>query len=141
MKNNCTSYKNLKEKFLLDESDSLPDIEIEEPISISTDSNDSHEPNEENDLNAFVSLLNSAISNEWNQIETVKSYITTIDSINNDNINKEDITLILNQIVDEKTMHVGMYQKAIELLDITPSNLVDKGEDKAEELIEPLKEN
>ena len=82
------------------------------------------------EINAFSSLLTNSISREWDSIENLKSDVVTI--ISNKPELAPAVTDIINVIIDEKIMHVGMLQKALELISEEQMDLVKAGEEKAE---------
>jgi len=82
------------------------------------------------EINAFSSLLTNSISREWDSIENLKSDVVTI--ISNKPELAPSVTDIINVIIDEKIMHVGMLQKALELIAEEQMDLVKAGEEKAE---------
>lgn len=98
------------------------------------------EPSEQVQQNAFSDLINAAIQKEWDIISQINSLIATFDFEYKDE-NKDDITAILNQLVDDSTINVGMLHKVAELVSTKTSELLDSGEEKAEEIIsEPAKD-
>ena len=126
--------KKLQEKLLLEEPedieavemsvDELPPVELDKPIEI-----EEPQVSEEDKSNSFIDVLSMEMSETYNDISSLKSILTTL---NNELSNRDDIKDILNTIVDERAMHVGMLQKAIELLNEEHKELVDAGEEKAE---------
>lgn len=142
-KNNCYETeeeaieraKSLKKGIAIevDESlkeENLPDVELEEPITISDTKFELEEPSEEVVLNANVGLINDLISREWELINEYKSIIATLELDK-----QEELIAILNSVVDEKTIQLGMLNKAVELLDDDSVELMKQGEDKAEEIL------
>ena len=126
--------RKLQEKILLEEPkdieavemsvDELPPVELDKPIEI-----EEPQVSEEDKSNSFIDVLSMEMSETYNDISSLKSILTTL---NNELPNRDDIKDILNTIVDERAMHVGMLQKAIELLNEEHKELVDAGEEKAE---------
>ena len=126
--------KKLQEKLLLEEPedieavemsvDELPPVELDKPIEV-----EEPQVSEEDKSNSFIDVLSMEMSETYNDISSLKSILTTL---NNELPNRDDIKDILNTIVDERAMHVGMLQKAIELLNEEHKELVDAGEEKAE---------
>lgn len=92
------------------------------------------EPSPEIQQNAFSDLINAAIQKEWEIISQINSLIATFDYEYKEE-NKDDITAILNQLVDDSTINVGMLHKVAELVSTKTSELLDSGEEKAEEII------
>lgn len=124
--------KKLQEKILLEEPedkvemsvDELPPVELDEPITI-----EEPEVSDEIKTNGFVDMLSYEIGEVYNSISSLKSILTTLGTELSD---KQDVRDILNAIIDERTIHVGMLQKAIDLLNDEHKELVDAGEEKAE---------
>ena len=90
------------------------------------------EPSEETKKAALVQMINDTINSEWDSLNTIKSDIATLES---EAPEKEDIKIILNNILTEKTIHIGMLTKALSLLDDGSQELMDAGVEKAEEII------
>ena len=79
-------------------------------------------------------MINQLIQNKWNMISEIKSVIATMESSYED-ANKENIQNILNSIVDDITINIGMLHKVITLVDNNSSNLLQSGQEKAEDII------
>lgn len=126
--------KKLQEKIILEEPqdkvemnvDELPPVELEEPITV-----DMPEISEEEKNNGFINILSSEVSDVYNNLASLKSILVTLDS---DLPNRDDIKDIIEEIINERTVHVGMLQKAIDLLSEDHKELVDVGEEKAEQI-------
>ena len=93
-----------------------------------------NEINPEVEKQAFISSIDNLIQSAWALNGDIQSIIATFDD-NYKGENLEDIKDILNRAVDDLTINIGMFNKAIELIDNKRSDLVDAGEEKAEELI------
>lgn len=95
-----------------------PDLGIEEP---------------EVDLglrdNAIVGVLTSLVTDAYANIDSIKSAIATIST---ELPERGDITAILSSVADERTTHVGMLQRAIDLIDGKSQGLVDSGKELAD---------
>lgn len=114
----------IKEAILLDEPiDELPPVEIS-PTNID-------EPKVDNEIknNAMSSIIANEISNTYTSIDSIKSIIATISS---EMPGREDVVAILNQLVDDNTIHIGMLQKAMDLIDGKSNDLIDAGVESAE---------
>lgn len=114
----------IKEAILLDEPiDELPPVAIS-PTEI-------EEPKVDDSIkeNAMSSIIANEISSTYNSIDSIKSIIATISS---EMPEREDVIAIMNQLVDDKTIHVGMLQKAIDLIDGKTNELIDNGIEAAE---------
>ena len=140
-----TKVKYLTEKIILEEpedevtdkveisTEPLPDAVLDEPIKID-------EPiiSDELKQNSFVDMLSGEISDVYSNISALKSVLTTLGL---DLPERTDVQDILNEIINERTMHVGMLQKAIDLLNEEHKELLDAGEEKAEQIAsEPANE-
>ena len=122
--------KRLQEKILLEEPEfddniTMPEAELSEPIKVDPT------PEEVVD-NGYAGLINMAITNEWSNINSYKDMIAnfTVD-------NKfPEVVDILNQIIDDNTIIVGMLTKALEIIDgPQPQELMQQGIEKAENAI------
>ena len=116
-------------KKLLDESKATiveEDIYLEEP-------EDNQEISEGQIKSAFTALMNDIVKDEFALIEKYNSVIATLEA--EDVENKDDILAIVKTILDEKNINVGMLTKALEIVDNTSTELMNKGLEKAEEII------
>lgn len=86
-------------------------------------------PNAENNLDLLTPIQN-LISSQWNTISEVNNLISSINEIYKGS-NKDQITNILNQMLDDFTINVGMLNRVIELT----NPLINSGVEKAEEII------
>ena len=124
--------KKLQEKILLEEpidkveidANELPPVELKEPITI-------EEPivSEEDKANGFINMLSYEVGEIYNNISSLKSILVTL---KNDLPERDDVRDIIEEVINERTIHVGMLQKAIDLLSEDHKELVDSGEEKAE---------
>ena len=133
--------RKLQEKILLEEPvdsvemkvDELPPVELDKPIEV-----EETQVSDEVKSNGFIDMLSYEVSEVYNSISSLKSVLTTLDS---ELSNRDDIKDILNTIIDERTIHIGMLQKAIDLLSDDHKELLDAGEEKAEAIAsEPAKD-
>lgn len=135
----------LREKFILNEDEDkmevIPAAELsQEPLPLDElefhlDGLTNEEPvSEEIKTNAFIGMVNSAIGAEWLSIEDLNGMVATILS-DKPKQGADAAIEIIKQLVEEKTAHVGMLQKVLELLDENTAELVKGGEDKAEEIV------
>jgi len=114
----------IKEAILLDEPiDELP------PVVMSTP--EIEEPTIDDSIkeNAMSSVIANEIANTYASIDSIKSIIATLSS---EMPEREDIIAIMNQLIDDKTIHVGMLQKAMDLIDGKSNELIDGGIEAAE---------
>ena len=124
------------DKLVLDESkavlveEELPAVEITGPIGVEKDA-DVPEVTEEDKENAFYGLVSDLLRSKFDEIDQINSIITTITYESGD----EDIVEILKEIADEDSIHLGMYQKVLEIIKPEASKTMDAGVDKAEEII------
>lgn len=108
----------------------LPHAEVEIPTIKETPI---EEPSIEIKENAIAGMLGSEVSNAYNSIDSLRSVIATIAA---EVPNREDILTILNGIIDNTTLQIGMLQKAIDLIDGKSNDLLSNGNDVAEDAIQ-----
>ena len=127
--------KKLTEKLILEEP--IDEIEVEEK-DIEIPEAELEEPIQVNDIlqdvvdNAYGNLISNSISREWDDINSYKDLVAQFVSDNQ----FPEVVDILNQLIDDKTINVGMLTKALELINGTEqNNLMQQGIDKAEEVI------
>ena len=104
----------LKEAILLEEPiDELPSVKLDAPITI-------EEPQVDETIkeNAMASIISNEISSTYMSIDSIKSAIATISSEMPER--------------DDKTISIGMLQKAVDLIDGKSENLIDNGNEAAE---------
>ena len=111
------------------------EIPVEKPIEEPKIETPVEEPSPTVEEHAFTDMINNAIQQEWNLISALNGIAATFDFEYKDG-NKQDIINVLNQIVDDTTINIGMLHKAAELVSLKTSELLDAGEEKAEEIIE-----
>ena len=136
---------------LIEEDDedpkALPDAELDEPIVVSTEIDQEAEPKDEKDdgtkdeeadedlkNGAICSTINSFLNEKFNEIDGIKSLIATI-GYEFPEGGKDDIVGILNSVLDDCNIHIGVYQKALAELDPESQIAIEKGKDKAEDII------
>lgn len=118
--------KLIEEAILLDEPiDELPVAEVPE-IGI-------EEPEVEPEIqsNAISSIIANEVSSSYSRIDSLKGIVATISSEMPD---KGEVIAILNSLIDEDTVQIGMLQKAMDLIDGKSSELIGSGEDTAEDI-------
>lgn len=126
-------------KALLESDDkNLPDALPEEPITVSTSEEAQVDSEalesgvtEETINNATYIEVNNIIQSEFNSISEIKSLINTINEVGG----LENVKAILDEIVNETSIVVGMLNKALELVDDSHTTKVEEGEAKAEEVV------
>lgn len=85
--------------------------------------------------NACQDLINNLTQEAWNFISSVNSSIATIeDGLKNEETKKEIIEL-LNTIVDDATINIGILHKVFSLINSNKADLIASGEEKAEDII------
>lgn len=117
--------KLLKEKLVLQDSNIIKESE-EEKVKETSEMND-----------ALQSVINTEISNTYNNINDLKSILATV-SYNSKNVGVEDI---INEIIDNRTVHIGMLQTVLSMLGSDSSELIETGEDVAEKIAGELEAN
>ena len=133
--------KELKEKLLLEEpveAEELPAVEITEPVVV-TDTeleNAVEEVEPEVEENAFAGLLSDEIANNYSSIDNYKSIKVTLDSSNLDEDTKASVNKIIEDIIDNKTIEIGMLQTALEQINPDMIQLIDDGAEYADSVIE-----
>lgn len=138
-----------KDRFILLEEETqeiLPAVELQqEPLTLSPAPETL--PTEENipeevKVNAFSSLINGAISREFESIDALNSAISTFMVERPEDLASIEI---FKRIIEEKTAHVGMLQAVMGIVDGKVAELVKSGKEKAEEIVaaepEELKED
>lgn len=119
----------------------LPDALPEEPIIVATDPDGGVHPTDhadrqpvaEEDANALYALLSGALGRKMDEIDEVKSLIATFGYRGEGRF--DDVIKILNGMLDDDTIHLGMYQKSLELMNPDMQDRMEAGKDKAEEII------
>lgn len=124
--NECKSLKddiNLKEDVKMEleepieEVEVLPDAIPSEPIEVSTEP----EVSEEERKNALVSTLNNAIMDIYSEMDNLNSILLSFD-----NLTEEDKATI-NNILDDRALHIGMLQSIVSKVDPRTSELIYQG--------------
>ena len=85
-------------------------------------------------VNAYSGLLQDLLRKQWDVINAADGIMATIDTEEAD-INKEDVKAILQKLVDETTVSIGMVTKALGVVDPDQEELMNKGVEQAEEVI------
>lgn len=121
--------KVLNEKILLEEpEETLPDAIPSEPITVSVE-DEANKQQMTNDM--LVNTLTYELNSVYDNVTALKGILTTIGM---DAPERTDIMDIINSIIDERTIHIGMLQKAIDLIDVNHETLVKTGEEKASDI-------
>lgn len=85
--------------------------------------------------NACQDMINDLIQTSWELISSINSTIATIEFDYKQKENKNEIIELLNSIVDDSTINIGILHKVFELLNSEKANLLASGEEKAEQII------
>lgn len=121
--------KRLTEKLILEEP--TDEIKIEDNTNIEEPTQIEEVPQEVVD-NAYGNLISNTISREWDDINSYKDLVAQFVSEQK----YPEVVDILNQLIDDKTISIGMLTKVLELINGTEQNdLMQQGIDKAEEVI------
>lgn len=83
---------------------------------------------------ACEEAVNSLTQQAWDFISNINSVIATLE-LNYKEAAKEDVIEILNALITDSTINIGMLQKATNLMNIEKIDLLDAGEDKAEKVL------
>ena len=86
--------------------------------------------NPQNEDNGLVSIINNLIQDEFNAIQSYKDAI-----VNFANQDRNDLTQVLKDILDEENIHVGQLETLLKSLDSSAEN-IEQGKQEAEEQIE-----
>ena len=106
--------------------------DVEEDIQFSVEEVDEKASNI-----ACEEIVSNLMQQCWDFISGVNSVIATLDA-NYMNDLKEDIIGLLNVVVDDSTITVGMLQKIVSTMDERKIELLDAGEDKVDEILKGL---
>ena len=123
----------------LPEDDIVIDAPVIEPV---IETEPETEVKEEVVVNAYTDMLQDLLRKQWDVINSADGIIATID-LESAEVNKEDVKAILNKLVEDTTVAIGMVTKALGVVDPSQEELMDKGIEKAEEVInqEPIEES
>lgn len=115
----------------ISESDELQDANVSNEI----DTNSTSEISDDIIKKAYADLITDITKKYWDIISQINSAIATFNIDYNDD-SKEQILKILNEVVDDTTVVVGTLYGVTELIDSKQNELIDKGKEKANILIE-----
>ena len=85
--------------------------------------------------NACQDLINELTQAAWEFISSVNSAIATIEYDFKNEDTKTEILELLNTIVDDSTINIGVLHKVFSLINGEKSDLIASGEEKAENII------
>ncbi len=83
---------------------------------------------------ASEETINFLIQKSWDFISDVKSVIATL-AVNYEDELKDDVIEILNVVVDDATINIGVLQKVANMMNKRRLQLLDTGEDKVEQIL------
>ena len=83
---------------------------------------------------ASEETINLLIQKSWDFISDAKSVIATLAANYEDEL-KDDIIEILNTVVDDATINIGVLQKVANMLNKRRLQLLNTGEDKVEQIL------
>ena len=83
---------------------------------------------------AMGDQVNSLVNSVWDLISNINGTISMFE-LDSDKPEKASIIEILNNVVTDLTIDIGMLNKARELVDSEKAELIDKGEQKAEQIV------
>ncbi len=125
-----------KERILLEEPE-LPAVDITGPITVTDDEiapvTQEEEVSEETTKDAFISLIANEIANNYSSIDSFKSIKNTLTTSTLDDSLKESVSEIIEGIIDNRTLEIGMFQTILEQLDPDMKELISDGKSVAEE--------
>lgn len=84
---------------------------------------------------ACEEAVNNLMQQAWDFISNINSVIATLELNYKEDAIKKDVIEILNAIIDDNTINIGMIQKVINLMNIKKVELLDAGEQKAENIL------
>lgn len=90
--------------------------------------------------NGFKITINDIIQQSWGLVNNINSILTTV-NIDPKVVIDDNILEILNSIINDVTIDIGMLYKVIEMLDSKTSELIEVGEEKAEDVIDSVESN
>ena len=90
---------------------------------------------EEAIINGIETECNNVIQNIWNLISQLNGLMASLD-FDYKKSNRDDIKDILDSMVSDFTIDIGMMYKVIGILNEKTANLLDAGKEKAEEIIQ-----
>ena len=120
--------------------------EIIEPVAAEDsvlDLNNQPRTEEEIELanKACEEMVNNLIRKSWEFIAEVNSTVATIEE-NFEKAVKPKVIELLNVVIDDSTINIGVLQKIINIMNTETETLLDAGESKAEKILkEPEAEN
>ena len=114
------------------ETDSKEEVKDQTTDNNSTETSDvsSNETSEETiNVTADSQMVKSLVTNLWDIVDNINSVKISFNSKN------EQVENILNSIIDDMTINIGMLNKVLQIIDVTSNDLLKKGEEKAEDII------
>jgi len=118
-------FKPGENKSVTEDLEELSDVVVDTPVI--------EEPTKEEVDNGMFTVISQEIRDTYQDIENLKSIVTTIKDLDN----KEEVIATLESIIDDRTIHIGTLQTLLDSFDKGTSKLIDKG---AELVLEEPKE-
>lgn len=85
-------------------------------------------------ITACEEAVNYLLQQSWDFISSVNSVIATLEMNYQEDV-KKDIIELLNVIVDDITINIGMLNKITNIMNTKKTTLLNTGEDKAEKIL------
>lgn len=104
---------------------SLPDVEVEAPVV----SEEEIKVDSDMKENMITNILSNEINDAYNNISMLKGDITMVSQ---ELPERTDILDVLNAIIDERAIHIGMLQKVLETINQKQADLIETGKEEAE---------
>lgn len=116
----------------------LPDIQLEEPITINPNEIEVPEVDPVVESNGFISMISDLIKDEWSTIDRYNGTISMFrDEITNmEQGDKDSCITILQDIVNEELMHVGQLEEIVTIINKEYGVHLENGSEEAKEQIE-----
>lgn len=83
---------------------------------------------------ALDGSLNNINNSFWGIISDLNGFLANLTELEIEN--KKDVENIINTLIDDTTISIGMLNKVTELINERKSELISSGEEKAEELLD-----
>lgn len=129
--------KNNEDSNLLQPDQNIENNEINDEKPAEEDTSDSDAfyrvPNDDDKNSVVVNNLNGLVDNIWSSIDILKS-TKSLMGIENLNIaNQDSVEKLIEDLIDDLTIDIGVVYKLIELVNPKLSLLINKGQNKASE--------
>lgn len=118
------------------EDDQEIDINIDAEVDTAEDNDIQNDTIPQNIIDkSFGDILNNLIQSLWTNISEANSVIASFD-LDYSKDNKTDIIDIINTVVDDLTIDIGMLYKASEILNSHQTDLLADGKLKADKILD-----